>query len=71
MEPLDRATADLVAGIRGPVRANPNFQGRDAWGLYERTPAGHCGRLLLGHLDEATARRYEAEINARVEADQP
>ena len=71
MEPLDRATADLPAGIRSPVRANPNFQGPNAWGLYERTQSGHCGRLLLGHLDEATARRYEAEINARVEADQP
>lgn len=65
--PLDRGTADFLAHIRVPVRANPNFQGPDAWGLYERTPSGHCGRLLLGHLDEAMARRYEAEVNARVE----
>ena len=66
----DRDAADLLARIRVPVRANPNFQGPDARGLYERTPLGHCGRLLLGHLDEATALRYEAEVNARVEADQ-
>lgn len=71
LEPFDRETADRLDRIGVPVRANPNFQGPDAWGLYERTPFGHCGRLLLGHLDEATARRYEAEVNARVEGGQP
>lgn len=58
--------------IHGSVRANPNWQGlepgsgrADAWGLYERDAMGHCGRLLLGLLDEATARSYESEVNGR------